>query len=110
MEQSPEARLWISVIIDAILEASSPTGNPASVKGRREDLGKREALNFLTDQTGGWAESREEICDLVDICPERLRKEFQAIIDRGTSRSEILSMVDGLSRKAQKTTEGKQAA
>ena len=104
MEQSPEARLWIRVIIDAILDAVSPANGDAAARD------KQQALNFLTDQAGSWAESREEVCDLVDVCPHLLRSEFQKLMTRGATRYEILSMVDGLTRKAQKTTEGKQAA
>lgn len=104
MEQSPEARLWIRVITDAILDAVSPA------RGDAAERDKRQALNFLTDQTGSWAQSREEVCDLVDMCPHRLRTEFQNLMERGATRYDILSMVDGLTRKAQKTTQGERAA
>ena len=104
MEQSPEALLWINVIIDTILDAVSPANGDAAARD------KQQALNFLMDQTGSWAESREDVCDLVDVCPHRLRSEFKKLMENGATRDEILSMVDGLTRKAQKTKKGKQAA
>jgi hypothetical protein len=40
-----------------------------------------EAISFLTDTVGAWAEARTLWCELGDLCPEAVRKAALGVLD-----------------------------
>ena len=53
-----------------------------------------EAKAFLTDEVGGWAKSRREICDMANICPDRLRAAVIKHLQLGTNLKKLLEGFD----------------
>jgi len=62
---TPEEALWVAVLERAVLDA-----HRCSVYDGGDD-----AWSFLTDRAGGWAVSREDICNAIGIDPDRLRED-----------------------------------
>lgn len=73
MCQDDSARaLWLAVLAQAFEDL------------RYERIGSAEytvAASFLTDITGEWRRSREEIADLAGVLPERVRREALSVIE-----------------------------
>lgn len=78
--------LWVAKIRQALVDAKSVTNG--QIKGHKfsAKLGvrvpiiagagkyyKRQAIEFLTADYGYGKRQREDICDLIGICPKRLR-------------------------------------
>lgn len=55
---------------------------PASEKDEAQ-LARREALYFLTRESGAWAESRRRLCAACEIDPDALRANILRILDGG---------------------------
>lgn len=85
MNKVPEVVLWREVIRNAVIDAGISLSNgkasysPAS-SSRSENLDRRQALHFLTDDTGCWKTSRKLVCENAMVCPERLRKNVLHIL------------------------------
>lgn len=58
-----------------------PTSTGKAFKARGQDA--MEALHFLTDVAGAWAEARVLWCDLADIHPGYLRRQALAVVRSG---------------------------
>ena len=74
---SPERALIAAVIAQAVrdLFVTVIVGAPS------EEAARREALAFLTDETGAWAQSREALCLEVGIDPGMVRRTVISWLD-----------------------------
>ena len=66
-DETAQRRLWASVIIQALLDATSEPKRPA------EKLYKRQAHAWLTTESGVTAQNFEEVCLAAEIEPTRVR-------------------------------------
>ncbi len=74
-----EVGLYRSVVTRAIMDlfgSLSLTSQQDEARAARDD-----ALSFLTAETGGWAQSRNTICETCDIEPSILRSRVVAILE-----------------------------
>ncbi|WP_170326783.1 hypothetical protein [Ruegeria arenilitoris] len=74
-----EVGLYRSVVTRAIMDlfgSLSLTSQQDEARAARDD-----ALSFLTAETGGWAQSRNTICEICDIEPSILRSRVVAILE-----------------------------
>ena len=65
-------RLWASVIIQALIDATAATQTPAAAAH------KRQARAWLTVEYGTTAQNFDEVCLAADIDPSRVRNFFKA--------------------------------
>ncbi|MFT6605693.1 MAG: hypothetical protein ACJA2X_000869 [Halocynthiibacter sp.] len=75
----PEHRLIASVISRAVLDLFSKVSLVAN--DEEADTTKAESLQFLTATGGSWAQRRRELCLVVDVCPDKLRRRVIAILE-----------------------------
>lgn len=66
-EEARERRLWASVIIQALVDAT------ANAKTSSAATYKRQALAWLTTEVGTTAQNFEEVCLAAEIEPSRVR-------------------------------------
>lgn len=76
-----ETQLYLAVIKQAVVDLFA--GTPSSSNPKEGDLIRREALAFLTDASGPWANMRAEICLVIDRDPNEVRETITAILDGG---------------------------
>lgn len=74
-----EVGLYRSVVARAILDLFGSL----SIASQQDEAraARDEALNFLTADTGGWAQSRKTICGICDLEPSILRSQVIAILE-----------------------------
>jgi hypothetical protein len=65
-------RLWASVIIQALIDATAAPRTPANAAN------KRQAKAWLTVEYGTTAQNFDEVCLAADIDPARVRNFFNA--------------------------------
>jgi hypothetical protein len=65
-------RLWASVIIQALIDATAAPQTPAAAAH------KRQAQAWLTVEYGTTAQNFDEVCLAADIDPSRVRNFFKA--------------------------------
>lgn len=66
--------LAVAVIAQAFADLRAVMGGVREVSDRHWPVSERfEAVHFLTDVVGGWAEARSLWADLADVDPEYLR-------------------------------------
>lgn len=73
-EETAYRRLWASVIIQALIDATSEPKTPIG------NVNKRQARAWLTTDVGVTAQNFEEVCFAADIEPSRVRsfiKEYE---------------------------------
>lgn len=66
-DDSAYRRLWASVIIQSLIDATSEPKTPSGLTN------KRQAVAWLTTETGVTAQNFEEVCYAADIEPGRVR-------------------------------------
>ena len=76
-----ETQLYLAVMKQAVVDLFA--GTPSSSNPKEGDLIRREALAFLTDASGPWANMRAEICLVIDRDPNEVRETITAILDGG---------------------------
>lgn len=69
---SPEHALICAVILRAFYDLFGPAFSCSN--GDNVDVTRRDALAFLTDAKGGWARRRNELCGLVELDGDKLRR------------------------------------
>ena len=76
----PEADLIISILSQAI----SDLFGTAHSSEKNRDLVRREALAFLTQKHGGWANRRNELCSLIGIESDAMRSRVIRVLNGDT--------------------------
>jgi hypothetical protein len=71
-DQKAERRLWASVIIQALKDATSAPTSPSA------EVDKRQAVAWFTASVGVTADNFEAVCLAAEIPPDRVRKFFKA--------------------------------
>jgi len=76
VETTGEQKLFQAVLNQAVHDYLKPTkvGGAGSIS-----LIKGEAERFLCSDVGGWASSREAICDAAGVEPEYLKKKLREL-------------------------------
>lgn len=90
LENEPEVWLWREVIITAIRDASRSINKSTS---REVILNKQEAIKFLTDENGKWADSREFVCALAMISEEELKYNYIECVMGRKNVKEVLKKI-----------------
>jgi len=83
----PEELLIFAVLSRAILDLFGPvtlTSNQAEGKKARH-----EALRFLTDQSGGWAKRRTELCDAIGFDGDDVRARVIRVLEGDTKALDV---------------------
>ena len=76
---TPEQHLYVAVMKQAVVDLF--IGTPSSSNPHEGDLIRRDALAFLTDATGSWANMRAEICTVIDRDPDQVRDSIVAVFE-----------------------------
>jgi len=75
----PEVLLIFSILSRAILDLFGTVGLTANAD--EAAVAKHEALMFLTQETGGWAKRRRELCDAVGIESDEMRDHVVRVLE-----------------------------
>lgn len=75
----PEELLIFSILSRAILDLFGPVGLTSNKD--EADTAKSDALMFLTQETGGWAKRRKELCDAVGIDGDEMRDRVIRVLE-----------------------------
>ena len=76
-EASPEVKLGFAIIARAVTDLFIGASNEPSQK----DAIRHEALRFLTDASGPWAESRRDFCLICNFDPDQVRERMIDILE-----------------------------
>ena len=75
----PEELLVFSILSRAILDLFGTVGLTANVD--EATVAKQDALMFLTQTSGGWAQRRRELCDAVGIDGDEMRTRVVRVLE-----------------------------
>ena len=88
-----ERDLWISAVVLSIKDAFT---EPASPNDMKTITNQAEAVHFLTDQSGAWAQSRRDICAAIGFCPDRLRKRVIEMKEEGVTQKGLSAFSESI--------------
>lgn len=70
------------------------TATHVSERGNVSHRDRKEAIAFLTDTEGQWAESRQDWCDMIGQDASKVRSAALRILRQGTTKRELHRLVD----------------
>ena len=97
-----ERDMLISAVVLSIKDAFT---NPRSPNDMKTITNQTEAVHFLTDKSGAWAQSRRDICMAIGFCPDRLRTKIIGMKKDGTTLKDISGLVEAIMTEARRERE-----
>lgn len=88
-----ERDMFISAVVMAIKDAFT---EPASSNDMKTITNQAEAVHFLTDKSGAWAQSRRDICTAIGFCPDRLRNRVIEMKAEGMTQKAISALAENI--------------
>lgn len=76
---TPEQQLVLAIIKQSVVDLW--IGTPVATNPEEASTARWEAMLFLTQERGGWQKRRDELCSLVDLDPDHIRRETISVLE-----------------------------